>query len=197
MLNGMTNISKQTLSPEGEVFTLSNALSPQECAALVARTEALGFEAAPITVGPGKFRMAPEIRNNKRVIFDDHALAHRLWERVAEHIPPRQGDRCASGLNERFRLYRYERGEQFNWHRDGAFHRSPTEASLLTLLFYLNDDFSGGTTDFAEVSEGLLSVRPHRGTALVFVHPLLHRGAPVTAGCKYVLRTDVMYLRAV
>lgn len=29
--------------------------------------------------------------------------------------------------------------------------------------------------------------------ALVFVHRHLHEGAPVIAGRKYVLRTDVMY----
>jgi hypothetical protein len=29
--------------------------------------------------------------------------------------------------------------------------------------------------------------------ALVFEHPVRHQGAPVTAGRKYVLRTDVMY----
>jgi hypothetical protein len=29
--------------------------------------------------------------------------------------------------------------------------------------------------------------------ALVFVHRILHRGAPVTTGRKYVLRSDVMY----
>jgi hypothetical protein len=36
-------------------------------------------------------------------------------------------------------------------------------------------------------------VRPVRGTALVFRHRLLHEGAPVLTGRKYVLRTDVMY----
>jgi hypothetical protein len=38
-----------------------------------------------------------------------------------------------------------------------------------------------------------LRVRPEPGKALVFYHYLSHEGAPVTAGRKYVLRTDVMY----
>ena len=32
--------------------------------------------------------------------------------------------------------------------------------------------------------------------ALIFEHELLHEGAAVTAGRKYVLRSDVMYGRA-
>lgn len=31
--------------------------------------------------------------------------------------------------------------------------------------------------------------------ALLFQHPIMHRGDPVTKGRKYVLRTDVMYRR--
>jgi hypothetical protein len=31
--------------------------------------------------------------------------------------------------------------------------------------------------------------------ALLFHHPISHRGDPVIAGRKYVLRTDVMYAR--
>jgi hypothetical protein len=33
--------------------------------------------------------------------------------------------------------------------------------------------------------------------ALVFVHEQLHEGAAVESGRKYVLRTDVMYVRSV
>jgi prolyl 4-hydroxylase len=52
----------------------------------------------------------------------------------------------------------------------------------------LNDDFEGGSTDFTHDT-----VAPERGAGLFFHHPHLHRGAPVTAGRKYVLRTDIMY----
>jgi hypothetical protein len=39
-------------------------------------------------------------------------------------------------------------------------------------------------------------VKPKQGMGLLFHHPLLHRGDAVAAGRKYVLRTDVMYERA-
>jgi len=62
-------------------------------------------------------------------------------------------------------------------------------------MVYLNDDFTGGETIFyTEPGTVRLSVRPERGLALIFVHRQWHAGAPVLAGRKYVLRTDVMYV---
>ena len=37
------------------------------------------------------------------------------------------------------------------------------------------------------------TAQPKTGMALVFRHPLLHKGDRVTAGSKYVVRTDIMY----
>jgi hypothetical protein len=64
-------------------------------------------------------------------------------------------------------------------------------ASIRARGVYLNDDCEGGTTDFRDG----VSVAPRRGTGLVFEHHLVHQGAPVARGRKYVLRTDVMYRR--
>ena len=99
------------------------------------------------------------------------------------------------GLNERFRFYRYERGERFSWHLDGAYVRSRTERSQLTLMVYLSEGFEGGDTRFAETwfsTDRYLAVRPRAGMALFFPHRLLHTGAEVTQGMKYVMRTDIM-----
>ncbi len=57
-------------------------------------------------------------------------------------------------------------------------------------MLYLNDDFTGGATDFHDFAA---SVTPRTGMALLFQHMLLHEGATVLTGVKYVLRTDVMY----
>jgi hypothetical protein len=75
---------------------------------------------------------------------------------------------------------------------DGAFVRDAREQSFLTLMVYLNDDFEGGSTDFLAEE---IRVKPERGMVLVFDHPLVHQGAPVLRGAKYVMRTDVMYRR--
>jgi predicted 2-oxoglutarate/Fe(II)-dependent dioxygenase YbiX len=185
--------SPRIFSRSPELFLVEGLLAPGECAALAQQAEKIGFTDAPITVGLNRFLMAPDIRNNTRVILDDPALVGRLWERVRGCTPERLEGLTAVGLNERFRFYRYEPGQQFHWHRDGAFVRSPSERSLLTLIFYLNEGCIGGSTDFLHVTEEAITIEPRLGAALFFSHPVLHRGAPVVEGVKYVLRTDVMY----
>jgi predicted 2-oxoglutarate/Fe(II)-dependent dioxygenase YbiX len=176
-----------------DIFTIPAVLSSDECAALVAYTEGKGYTDAPITTSFG-FVMAPEVRNNTRVIDDDEARAAALWERLSPIIPRSRGAWTAVGLNERFRFYRYEVGQRFAWHRDGPFERHSGDRSQLTLMIYLNEDFEGGATEFDLFKP--LAVRPQTGMALLFHHPVRHQGAPVRSGIKYVLRTDVMYRRS-
>src|SRR5687768_5821786 len=94
--------------------------------------------------------------------------------------------------------------------------------SIYTFLLYLNDEDSvgapcvGGATNFLEEeeeekeekegNEGLIaksqrqkrvicSVKPKAGSALLFLHNMLHEGARLEGGVKYVLRTEVMFRR--
>ena len=153
-----------------------------------------------------------------------------------------------TGINRRFRIYRYapDRNEKFAPHIDAGFppggvslddddhrdtgilflhwdasHQYPSTndvVSRLTVLIYLNDDFSGGHTKFYEpMSERrdrhgedvvIASVKPRAGSILVFPQAVsesaverarsvwpLHEGSPVTSGNrpKYVIRTDVLF----
>lgn len=171
------------------LFTIKNVLSAAECQEYISLTEKTGYESAPINSHKG-FEIRPDIRNNTRVIIDDFSLAQNLWQRVADKIPPVVQGRQALGLNERFRFYRYDVGQYFAPHYDGAFYRDNGEQSLLTFMIYLNDDFEGGETNFGETR-----IKPKAGMALIFDHGLLHEGCAVTKGRKYALRSDVMYGR--
>ncbi|WP_338867837.1 2OG-Fe(II) oxygenase [Myxococcus stipitatus] len=174
------------------VMTVDDLLNAEECRALVARIEEAGPTAAPITTAAG-FVMRPDIRNNTRVMFDDYELADLLFQRIKPHVPPRleRGwELC--GTNERLRCYRYEAGQYFAPHFDGAFVRHRDERSLLTFMVYLNDCTNGGATNFLYLER---SVTPRMGAALLFNHHVYHEGALVTAGLKYALRTDLMYRR--
>ena len=173
------------------VFTVSDVLAEAECGEWIRTMEEHGFSSAPITTAGG-FVMAPSVRNNTRVIVDDPERAAALWTRISAFVPQTLEDHSVVGLNERFRVYRYDPGQYFRWHSDGPFVRNHQEQSLLTLMVYLSDDFAGGSTDF-DTRRDALRVTPRTGMALVFEHPVRHQGAPVTAGRKYVLRTDVMY----
>ncbi|WP_439630980.1 2OG-Fe(II) oxygenase [Gemmata sp.] len=188
---------KELLDGE-QVFVIHDFLSPGECADYVRVTEAVGYAAAPITTPSGPL-MAPSVRNNERVMIDNREWAAELWERARPLVPSPFRGREATGLNERFRFYRYEAGQAFRPHTDAHFARGD-ERSQLTFMVYLGGDCTGGDTvihiqdDGERLADGdVIRVAPEAGKALVFYHYLLHEGAAVAAGRKYVLRSDVMY----
>ena len=170
-----------------EAFALTDFLSPEECGEFIARAESLGFDDAPINTTSGHV-VASEVRNNGRAMVDDSDLSATLWDRFKDYAPESVAGWKPIGFNERIRFYRYDRYQIFRWHSDGRFARNEREESRYTFMIYLNDDFDGGFTDFRA-----FKVYPVAGMALCFHHPLLHEGATVTNGRKYVLRTDVMY----
>ncbi|MBG8553813.1 2OG-Fe(II) oxygenase [Hymenobacter guriensis] len=169
------------------IFTVDDFLSRTECLEYMALSEQLGYEAAKVTTTSGA-RLVPSVRNNSRAFYSNEELAQKLWEKAQSFIPDRFGNSQALGLNELFRFYRYQQGQQFRGHYDASYVRSPTEASLFTFMVYLNDNFQGGDTAFRN-----LRVWPKQGRLLLFEHGLYHLGHTVTQGVKYVLRTDVMY----
>ena len=171
------------------IGTIDDVLDAAECAQHIDRAERAGFGAAPIISGYREV-FAAEVRNNTRVMTDDFALASLIWERAREHLPIFLDGWQAIAMNERFRYYRYRPGQRFNWHADAPFRRTNGEASQLSFIMYLNDDFTGGET---AVMDNVIA--PRRGMALFFRHELPHEGRPVESGTKYVMRTDVMYGR--
>ena len=178
------------------VIEIVDLLDAGDCEREIRRADTLGFRAQQFR---GEERL--EVRN--RVSVDDAAAARDLWSKLASRVPPladfyRQGLRpepdvadleplVAVRLNERLRYYRYSGGERFASHVDLS-HADESARSFLTVIFYLNDGFTGGETDFFG-----RCVTPKRGAAILFPHELRHEGRPVTSGVKYVLRTDVMY----
>ncbi len=173
-------------------------LSLGECVEVISGAERAGFEAMGGRYPDG-------YRNNDRLVVDDPGLAARLWGRIAPRVRREwmaaDGSRWqVLGLNERFRFCRYQDGQSFTVHRDGAHWRGPEERSWLTCQVYLNDggQFRGGATRFyaaADSPEPRWEIAPEVGAAIVFSHALWHDGAPVTLGTKYVMRTDVMLRR--
>jgi predicted 2-oxoglutarate/Fe(II)-dependent dioxygenase YbiX len=179
-----------------EVFVVEDLLSPQECEEYIELSESLGYEEALVTSPYGQI-LRTDIRNNQRVIYDDQELADEFWQRIEDLVPTKKDNYWAIGVNERFRFYRYDPGQQFDWHQDAPFERDNSERSFWTFMLYLNDGFEGGETSFNDSYSdrpfGDFQVVPRTGMALFFIHSVYHKGEPVIQGCKYVLRTDVMY----
>ncbi|OUS26936.1 hypothetical protein A9Q99_17135 [Gammaproteobacteria bacterium 45_16_T64] len=178
---------KEIVHYSDNTIVIKKLLEDIVCDSLIRESEAVGFDDAPITTSSGPV-MRQDIRNNTRVIIDRADMADQMWRLCRDYMFDEFKGRIAIGLNERFRFYRYDKGEQFDWHHDGYYERDNGERSQFTLMFYLNDDYIGGTTDFGE-----FSITPEKGDALLFWHHQIHRGSPVISGTKYVIRTDVMY----
>jgi prolyl 4-hydroxylase len=64
------------------------------------------------------------------------------------------------------------------------------------MMIYLKHGVEGGGTSFADVFSlhafADFTINPALGKALLFHHPLSHRGDPINSGEKFALRTDVM-----
>lgn len=171
------------------VWTVDDALSPTECASYIDRMRTDRAEVAPI-VGHDGPEVDLAVRNNTRVMWDDEPEANALLARVAARVPARLSGMAIAGANPRLRLYRYGAGERHGAHWDTVVHLDGGIMSLLTLVFYLNEGFAGGETDFPELDR---RIEPRLGRALLFQHRILHEATQVRAGEKFVLRTDVLY----
>ncbi|KHN97559.1 Prolyl 4-hydroxylase, alpha subunit [Metarhizium album ARSEF 1941] len=193
----------------------TGVLSPEECKAIVATAESVGFlPDVPVREGGDASVLA---HNFYWVV--DAAFHDKLWARMAPFVPASLNGRRCRGVNRRFRVYRYVPGAEYRCHIDGAwppsgirpddtyvYDDSPAEkkqSSLFTFLLYLNDEFGGGETTFYMPAqrEGTLNaypVRPVMGGVAVFPHgetkgALLHEGTSVRKGAKYIIRTDIEY----
>jgi hypothetical protein len=171
------------------VWTVDDALSQDDCAAYIRRMRDGAAEIAPI-VGRDGPEVDLEVRNNTRVMWDDAAEANALFARVEHHVPRELMGQKVAGANPRLRLYRYGPGERHGVHWDTVVELGAGVQSLVTLIFYLNDGFEGGETDFPELER---RITPRAGRALLFQHRILHEATEVRQGEKLVLRTDVLY----
>ncbi|MBJ6145975.1 2OG-Fe(II) oxygenase [Hymenobacter sp. BT559] len=169
------------------IFTVEDFLTRQECLDMIVRSEGVGYELAQINTSSGS-RVRTDIRNNSRAFYKSEELAQELWTKIQPFVLTPLAASTAIGLNELFRFYRYQRGNQFKGHFDQSYIRNEREASYFTFMVYLNDNFQGGNTTFQK-----LRIQPKQGMALLFLHDLYHEGSEVTQGVKYVLRSDIMY----
>ena len=198
----MDFLTKSDPESEKKGWILRNVLTKEECAALIDVSEGRGYQAA------AEYCYMYYHRKNDRLMCDDTELADFLWKRIAPHVPSQLQFQTsntfeACGLNNRFRICRYDGGGHFGIHSDGTFATVDTR-SFLTCMLYLNSgeaggDFTGGHTDFIENTSSRdvqYSLVPETGMCVVFRQQdpdCLHCGTTVESGKKYILRTDIMF----
>jgi predicted 2-oxoglutarate/Fe(II)-dependent dioxygenase YbiX len=188
------------------VFHLLNVLSDEECDRFVQISEALGYHGdAPVSL-PRRIR-----HNNNFNWIVDESVDGPIWDRCRRFFRVSEFDgQRPLGLNARFRFYRYVAGDFFNPHTDGAWPGSRVingqlvadaygdRLSQLTALIFLSDGYEGGHTLFHMGPTSIVPVHTPKGAILCFPHGThpqhcVHAGEEVTAGRKYIVRTDVLY----
>ena len=183
-------MSRHLRQLDGEAaFVIDHVLAEDECWELIELAEDEGFDMAPVRIGLVQETVSHHARSCMRVIFESDELAHRLWERIGDHLPD------AHGINAYFRVFRYDVDQRFLTHRDGVVHLQGGLSSEYTLLLYLNSDCDGGQTRLFLDTGDEVDVEPLAGRVLLFEHDIAHEGRAVDGGVKYVIRSEILYAR--
>ena len=211
------------------LLELGTLLTSDECDEIIRNTTEDEFE-------PMSDKYDVRIRNGSRLVVIDDRFARTLWRRLkfSNKLPQLiqntrplgfnvQGEWEMSGVNPAMRLNKYKKDQFFAPHKDAQYAPSGDERSLLSLIIYLNDDFTDGETKFyfpkfkpksdikgltvkeeIEVYGGLengyecVTLEPKKGYAVLFTHNLLHEAMPwntKNSTDRLVLRTDVLVKR--
>lgn len=217
---GGAQVIRQDLAQVPGAFQLLNVLSFDECQGLIDVSEGLGYLADAAVSLPRHIR-----HNDSLSWVVDEATDGIIWQRVCALMQDKTGifaGKAALGINARFRFYRYQVGDYFKPHSDGAWPGSrvinrdlhanayPDRYSQMTFLIFLSEDFEGGATRFLVNAEQPLmparrgdpvlevDVRTPAGSVLCFPHgshPMhcIHSSVPILSGVKYIIRSDVLF----
>jgi len=123
----------------------------------------------------------------------EYPMPEALLSAYMHFLKPLDKDNLEKGFRERkgfsvdAKLAKYHRGDSFRWHCDDWIWSNdvPSARRVLTAITYLNDNFTGGETEF---SCGKL-IKPVSGKTLLFPSFWCfgHRGLPVESGEKHIL----------
>lgn len=213
-------IERRELAEVPGAFQLFNVLSKTECDRLINISEKLGFLADAAVSLPRSVRHNDSLtwivdEKTDGIIWQ--RIAHLMDDRQSIFSGSK-----ALGINARFRFYRYGEADYFKPHSDGSWPGSriigdelvanayPDRYSQMTFLILLSEDFQGGATRFLVNADDAtqpakrgdnvahVDVRTPAGSILCFphgMHPLhcIHSSEPITAGVKYIIRSDVLF----
>ncbi|KAJ3098124.1 hypothetical protein HDU97_004308 [Phlyctochytrium planicorne] len=223
-----------------KAYVLRNVLTPLECQTLISFAESQHRESGePLCqLKLSDDGRNNQYVSTHRCVLRSPGFAELMWKRVSpilekydeqvrdDFVLTCEGDNedpymvgktwkmhgtwRVKGLNEVWRLARYDTDGHFGPHRDGVLQLGLNLRSMKTFMFYLNGDFEGGGTHFVQ-DQGLFrdetgkiraqdgtiisKIQPEQGMAIIFNHNLLHEGGTLLSGKKYILRAEIMYTR--
>jgi hypothetical protein len=176
---------------------LDNILTEKECQDCISVAETQGFTAASLHTDLEGNEYFSSIRKSKRCIIDSQSFADQLWERI-QHVVPKEWNGFklhTLPVNKRLRILKYDTpGDEFKPHADGQYRAPDGSISIFTILIYLNVGYEGAFTHFLSSDQsGWISVTPHVGRVAIQDQQLIHCVPQLKNGCKYAIRTEVMY----
>ena len=151
----------------------------------------------------------------------NNEISNTIWERISSEnllFPINSIDFDGKqwepiGINPLIRFIKYEKGNFLIPHYDAPYIQDPFHKTLSTLIIHLTDNNSGSTdfikdpqkniniyerdySDWASMpkKESIeKSIKPNKGSALIFNHRTLHSSSILKIGTKIILRTDILY----
>jgi hypothetical protein len=165
------------------IWNIPGALDAVRCATYISEGRGGVWRASGVKQGAAPSRTIQNVRIDAATLFD--AIRNHLPETI-------EGLSLSRIPGERVLLLRYAPGDRFMIHRDAPYVPDDRSRSLLSLMVYLNDGYTGGETSFPDDD---VVIRPQAGMALAFRHEVRHEGLEVVSGEKYALHTFVMYER--
>jgi len=190
-----------------ELVVINNVFDPATCRALIAEadTDRWLSTTAEIPKAANERQGAPPRRvteperachlagvgdRPRFAVIDDPLLALRLFYRLAEALPAtREGSELA-GLKPLLRCLRFRRGEGTRAHSEPIRETTDGQRSQLSVVVFLNDNFSGGAVEFPSIGR---TIQARAGRALVFPHDALRIDHVVERARKFVLVAEVFY----
>jgi len=214
------SIRKVPCGNHGDAHLLSNVFSPAECRDIIEQAISIGLERLDLGSGldVSAIKAGAQRRGNSRVALEGALLSKEVWRRIGSFFPPiviSAADRELGGwavepgvwrpvgLGDVWRIARYHNaGDSIGAHYDDYLVLGPNKRSLKTFNVNLtsSDPSSGGFFNFLSWGEDECtpqvigeSIVPTAGSALAFDDHLLHEGAPIAHGEKWLLRSEIVY----
>lgn len=218
--------------------TISGFIDQEECDKLIKRGDERGWQKSSVSGGGHGRKGCENPVTNSFSVLADQTVADDFWSKLKKIVPDNASflgnntyfdsttkgtEWTKYGIYPHLRLYKYDKNDVFPEHDDYKIRKKIVDEdgtqtiymSFLTLLVYLNDDFSGGQTCYWPDRKGVhcrfksgddkasgkkepqIRIKPISGMAVIQDQNIMHEALAPGNGTKYILRTDILYKRVI
>jgi hypothetical protein len=214
------NVIKQIIiTNDNSIQQINNIFSNNECNQIINN----------VTEYSNLLGYSSEERDSSRACILDKALSELIWNRLKpfmnyNNLEPygflNKGKWIPLRINECLRINKYkDKSTGFTPHIDAPYTKSFKTKSILSVIIYLNDNFTGGNTIFYKndkqkhasdltfkelyylnygsksivSNSDIIEITPKSGTCIIFPHSTIHSASKIISGTKILLRTDIVF----